>query len=105
MAKPNKRVIVKEYCSILEGELKKRFGSNVTLDNLVYHLVEKGIVRPTEVRRKVIAKDYAEFLDKHDGVRMRALYETMDRHDVTEMTVYKTLRRVNELARKDKNIK
>ena len=104
MAKPNKREIVKEYCEILEGELKQRFGGETTLYNLVYHMVEKGTIRPTEVRKKVILKDYLAFLKENDGMKMRAIYECCNRHEISEVTVYKSIKVANKNSSKGSNI-
>ena len=56
--------IVKEFQDIIDEEAIKRWGDEYTVKDVVYHLVESGIIAPKTLRNYMMFKDFMDGVDK-----------------------------------------
>jgi|TARA_R110002074_G_scaffold1973_3_gene11885 hypothetical protein len=80
----NSNEVVSEFLDIVWEESKKRWGENLTIKDLVYHLVENGIIHPKTLRNYMMFKDFDKFLVPNEGHIGNTFIDLSIKHDLTE---------------------
>ena len=62
---PNSKIIVDEFLDIISKESETRWGKNFTVKDLVYHLVENGIIAPKSLRNYMMFNDFDKWVKFH----------------------------------------
>lgn len=105
MSKPNEIDHVENFIELVWNEIQTRFGEYATPKDIVYHLIEKGVIEPTRLRNYLIIKEFDRILVQNEGhvthtfMDLSIIYELSDRQ--VQGVVYK----YRNKFKKDSNIK
>lgn len=80
----NSKEIVDEFLDIIWAESEKRWGEDFTVKDLVYHLIENGIIPPKTLRNYMMFKDFDHFIVKNKGHIGNTFIDISIRHYITE---------------------
>tara|TARA_B100001250_G_scaffold409590_1_gene434260 strand:+ start:7110 stop:7448 length:339 start_codon:yes stop_codon:yes gene_type:complete len=103
--KANDKKVVVKYCDTLSDEITIRFGEFATPKDITYHLVEKGVIRPTEVRDYMIIKDFDNTLKKNEGHITHTFIDVGIKYNLSERHVENIVRNKRKKQDKKNNIK
>jgi len=70
----NRRLSKEVLDSFLDNftkDLKKSYGENITLDNVIYHLIDKGIAPTQRVRDYAIIHDFLDYKQTNTTITMK----------------------------------
>ena len=102
---PNSKIIVDEFLDIISKESEIRWGKNFTVKDLVYHLVENGIIAPKSLRNYMMFRDYDKFIVENEGHVGHTFMDISVRHDLTEKQCRNIIYKQRYKTEKDYNIK
>tara|TARA_R100000152_G_C6778051_1_gene208396 strand:- start:1412 stop:1729 length:318 start_codon:yes stop_codon:yes gene_type:complete len=81
---PNKKELVDEFLDIMWDEAKRRWGEGFTVKDLVYHLIENGIIPPKTLRNYMMFKDFDKFIVENKGHIGNTFIDISIKHNITE---------------------
>ena len=76
--------IVKEFQDIINEESSKRWGDEYTVKDVVYHLIENGIISPKTLRNYMMFKDFDEYIVLNKGHIGNTLIDISIKHNISE---------------------
>lgn len=76
--------IVKEFQDIIDEEAIKRWGDEYTVKDVVYHLVESGIIAPKTLRNYMMFKDFDQYIVLNKGHIGNTLIDISIKHNISE---------------------
>ena len=83
MARQNKKEVVAEYLEIAEAEILKRW-HEPTIQDMLRHLIEKGVVEPKRLRNYMIIYDFDCLLKFNEGNRTHTFMDLSIKYDISE---------------------
>tara|TARA_R100001244_G_scaffold91152_1_gene69054 strand:- start:322 stop:639 length:318 start_codon:yes stop_codon:yes gene_type:complete len=86
MARQNKKEVVFEYLKIAESEILKRW-HEPTIQDMLRHLIERGIVEPKRLRNYMIIYDFDCLLRFNEGNRTHTFMDLSIKYDISERQV------------------
>jgi len=102
---PNRKKIVEEFLDIVRQESILRWGEDFTVKDLVYHLIENGIIAPKSLRNYMMFRDYDKFIVENEGHVGHTFMDISVRHDLTEKQCRNIIYKQRYKTEKDYNIK
>ena len=81
---PNKQKIVFEFREILYEQLRRRFGEDFGLKDLIYHLSEFGVIPPKVLRNYMMIKDFDKFIVENRGHVGNTFIDLSVKYDISE---------------------
>jgi hypothetical protein len=102
---PNRKEIVEEFLDIVRQESILRWGEDFTVKDLVYHLIENGIIAPKSLRNYMMFRDYDKFIVDNEGHVGHTFMDISVRHDLTEKQCRNIIYKQRYKTEKDYNIK
>ncbi len=93
----NKVKIVSEFIETLNLELSLRFGDEPTTNDIVSHLIERGMIDPKRLRNYMVIKDFDKLLVTNDGNRTHSFMDLSIKYDITERTTKHSLQGEREV--------
>lgn len=102
---PNSKIIVDEFLDIISKESETRWGQNFTVKDLVYHLVENGIIAPKSLRNYMMFKDFDKYIIENEGHIGKTFIDISIRHNITEKQCRNIIYKQRYKTYKDYNIK
>jgi len=102
---PNRKKIVEEFLDIVRQESILRWGEDFTVKDLVYHLIENGIIAPKSLRNYMMFRDYDKFIVDNEGHVGHTFMDISVRHDLTEKQCRNIIYKQRYKTEKDYNIK
>ena len=102
---PNRKEIVEEFLDIVRQESILRWGEDFTVKDLVYHLIENGIIAPKSLRNYMMFSDYDKFIVENEGHVGHTFMDISVRHDLTEKQCRNIIYKQRYKTEKDYNIK
>jgi hypothetical protein len=102
---PNRKEIVEEFLDIVRQESILRWGEDFTVKDLVYHLIENGIIAPKSLRNYMMFRDYDKFIVENEGHVGHTFIDISVRHDLTEKQCRNIIYKQRYKTEKDYNIK
>jgi hypothetical protein len=102
---PNRKEIVEEFLDIVRQESILRWGEDFTVKDLVYHLIENGIISPKSLRNYMMFRDYDKFIVDNEGHVGHTFMDISVRHDLTEKQCRNIIYKQRYKTEKDYNIK
>tara|TARA_R100001530_G_scaffold131844_2_gene103752 strand:+ start:83 stop:421 length:339 start_codon:yes stop_codon:yes gene_type:complete len=103
--KQNDQKIVYSFCEKMYEEITTRFGDYATVKDITYHYIEKGIVRPTEVRDYMIIYDYDHKLKENEGHITHTFMDLSIKYELSERHIENIVRNNRKKTKKTHNIK
>tara|TARA_R110002012_G_scaffold77863_4_gene198591 strand:- start:5890 stop:6210 length:321 start_codon:yes stop_codon:yes gene_type:complete len=85
--KKNEFLVVQEFCTNMTHEIASRFGENASIKDIMYHLTERGIAKPIEVRNYQMLKDFDRLIVLNGGKCMDAFSNLSIKYEITERQV------------------
>tara|TARA_R100001244_G_scaffold113101_1_gene83724 strand:+ start:14 stop:325 length:312 start_codon:yes stop_codon:yes gene_type:complete len=80
----NSKRIVGEFQDIILAESKKRWGEGFTVKDVVYHLVESGIISPKTLRNYMMFNDFDKYIVENKGHIGNTLIDISIKHNISE---------------------
>lgn len=80
----NSKKIINEFLDIIWSEASRRWGEDFTVKDLVYHLIENGIIAPKTLRNFMMFKDFDRFIVENEGHIGNTFIDISIRHNLTE---------------------
>lgn len=102
---PNRKEIIEEFLDIVRQESILRWGEDFTVKDLVYHLIENGIIAPKSLRNYMMFRDYDKFIVENEGHVGHTFMDISVRHDLTEKQCRNIIYKQRYKTEKDYNIK
>ena len=103
--KQNDKEVIYSFCEKMYQEITQRFGDYPTVKDITYHYVEKGIVRPTEVRDYMILVDYDTYLRVNQGHITHTFMDLSIKYHLSERHIENIVRNRRKKLKKKHNIK
>ena len=80
----NKRSVIEEFREVIWEESKTRWGEGFTVKDVVYHLIENGIINPKSLRNYMLFIDFDKFLKENKGHIGHTFIDLSIKHDICE---------------------
>ena len=80
----NTRKTVEEFKDVIWEEASRRWGKDFTVKDVVYHLVESGIIHPKTLRNHMLFVDFDIFLIKNKGHIGHTFMDLSIKHHISE---------------------
>ena len=78
--------VVSEFLELIYQEIKSKYSEEAGIKNVVYHLVEKGIVEPKRLRNYMIIHDFSKMLKNNKGHSTHTFMDLSIKYDVSDRT-------------------
>lgn len=102
---PNSKKVIDDFLDIVRDEAIIRWGEGFTVKDLVYHLIENGIIAPKSLRNYMMFKDFDKFIVNNQGHVGHTFIDISIRHDLTEKQCRNIIYKQRYKTEKDYNIK
>jgi len=102
---PNSKKVIDDFLDIVRDEAIVRWGEGFTVKDLVYHLIENGIIAPKSLRNYMMFKDFDKFIVNNQGHVGHTFIDISIRHDLTEKQCRNIIYKQRYKTGKDYNIK
>nr|BAR36785.1 hypothetical protein [uncultured Mediterranean phage uvMED] len=102
---PNSKEVIDEFLDIVRDEAIVRWGEGFTVKDLVYHLIENGIIAPKSLRNYMMFRDFDRFIVNNRGHVGHTFIDISIRHDLTEKQCRNIIYKQRYKTEKDYNIK
>ena len=76
--------VIEEFRELIREESIKRWGEQFTVKDLVYHLVENGIIPPKTLRNYMLFVDFDGFLIDNKGHIGHTFMDLSIKHNICE---------------------
>lgn len=87
MATRNDIKQIKRFIELVAGELQMRFGEEPTIKDCLYHLSERGIIKPILLRNYLILSDFYVQLKVNKGHITNTFYDIAIEYDMSERQI------------------
>ena len=101
----NSKKIIDEFLDVMWKESVTRWGEEFTVKDLVYHLIERGIIPPKTLRNYMMFRDFDKFLIENQGHIGNTFIDISIRHHITEKQCRNIIYKQRYKISKDYNIK
>jgi hypothetical protein len=81
---PNSIEVVEEFRDSIFKESTIRWGDEFTIKDLVYHLIENGIISPKTLRNYMMFKDFDKYIVENKGHIGNTLIDISIKHNISE---------------------
>mgnify|MGYP003116495811 CR=1 FL=1 len=85
--KPIKQTVLNRFVDQVVGDCKKRFDDNASLENLVYYLVQRGIIPTERARNYAIVRDYQKYIIDTSGKKVDFCYAMETEYKLTDTQI------------------
>jgi hypothetical protein len=97
--------VIEEFRDAIFEESCKRWGNDFTVKDVVYHLIENGIIPPKTLRNYMLFKDFDKFLIANKGHVGHTFMDLSIKHDICEKQCRNIIYKQRYKISKDYNIK
>tara|TARA_R110000744_G_scaffold268338_3_gene381948 strand:- start:35 stop:352 length:318 start_codon:yes stop_codon:yes gene_type:complete len=80
----NSLEVIEEFRDLIREESTFRWGDEFTVKDLVYHLIENGIIPPKTLRNYMLFVDFDKFLKENKGHVGNTFMDLSIKHDICE---------------------
>jgi len=80
----NKEEVVAEFLELMYKDIKTKFSDDAGIKNVVYHLVEIGLVEPKRLRNYMIIYDFDCMLRTNEGNRTYTFMDLSIKYNISE---------------------
>jgi hypothetical protein len=105
MVKQNKEEIVLEFVDLIYDEVRSKYSEDAGIKNVLYHLVEKGLIDSKKLRDYMVIKDFNKIMDE---TKQSSTYTFMDlsiKYDISDRTAQSIVYRERHKFLKKNNIR
>ena len=101
---PNSIEVIEEFKDSVFKESIIRWGNDFTVKDLVYHLIENGIIPPKALRNYMMFNDFDKFIVNNEGHIGNTFIDISIRHGITEKQCRNIIYKQRYKTSKDYNI-
>ena len=101
----NRKEVVSEFLDLIRVESSRRWGEDYTAKDLVYHLIENGIIPPKTLRNYMPFVDFDIFLVQNKGHIGNTFIDLSIKHFLSEKQCRNIIYKQKYKTSKDYNIK
>ncbi len=101
----NKMDIVSEFLDLMYNEIKNKYSEEAGIKNVIYHLVERGIVEPKRLRNYMIINDFSKMLKNNKGHSTHTFMDLSIKYDVSDRTCQNIVYKESKKNTRNHNIR
>jgi hypothetical protein len=101
----NKEVVVAEFLELMYKDIKTKFSDDAGIKNVVYHLVEIGLVEPKRLRNYMIISDFQKMLKDNKGHSTHTFMDLSIKYDVSDRTCQNVVYKESKKNKRKNNIR
>tara|TARA_R110000850_G_scaffold86519_2_gene186289 strand:+ start:268 stop:588 length:321 start_codon:yes stop_codon:yes gene_type:complete len=101
----NKEEIVLEFIDNIYNEVRAKFSEDAGIKNVLYHLIESGLVDPKQLRDYMVISDYKKIIEKNAGHKTYTFMDLSIKYDISDRTAQTIVYRGKDKFKGDNNIR
>ena len=101
----NKEEVVAEFLELMYKDIKTKFSDDAGIKNVVYHLVEIGLVEPKRLRNYMIISDFQKMLKYNRGHSTHTFMDLSIKYDVSDRTCQNVVYKESKKNKRKNNIR
>ena len=101
----NKEEVVAEFLELMYKDIKTKFSDDAGIKNVVYHLVEIGLVEPKRLRNYMIISDFQKMLKDNRGHITHTFMDLSIKYDVSDRTCQNVVYKESKKNKRKNNIR
>jgi hypothetical protein len=101
----NRREVISEFLELVINQSTRRWSEDFTMKDLLYHLIENGIIPPKTLRNYMMFNDFDTFLIKNQGHVGNTFVDLSIKHLLSEKQCRNIIYKQKYKVSKDYNIK
>ena len=74
-------------------DLQKVYGENCSIENVVYHLIDRGVAATKNVRDYAIVHDFQEYKNKKGGSTIDFLISNEDKYQLSDRQIHTVIKK------------
>lgn len=90
--------LIKNFSKILSEELDKRLGNNYNVEQVIYHLCERGIISEKTIRDRMIVYEYPIKLSTAKFGNTEVCKEISYKYEISERRFYQIIKNKNKFS-------
>ena len=103
--KQNKEEVVLEFIELIYKEVRKKYSEEAGIKNVLYHLVERGLIDAKRLRNYMVIKDFHSFMNKNDGHSTFTYMDLSIKYDISDRTAQSIIYKERDKFIKKNNIR
>lgn len=88
MDKPITLDLADEFAKLIAKEINQKYKENSTIENVIFHLVENGIIPTSRARNYMIVKDYHRYMTDTTGKLIDFCQDSEVKYDLTSRQIH-----------------
>ena len=96
--------IVFDFLESADAEIKRRFTSQATVKDILYHFVEKVFIEPKRLRNYLIIKEFDVLLVKNNGHCTHTFMDLSIKYNLSERQIQSIVYKQRHKNKKSSNI-
>jgi hypothetical protein len=80
----NSLEVIEEFRALVSAESTRRWGDEFTIKDLIYHLIENGVIPPKTLRNYMLFSDFDKFLRENKGHVGHTFMDLSIKHNICE---------------------
>lgn len=101
----NKEEIVLEFIDNIYNEVRAKFSEDAGIKNVLYHLIESGLVDPKQLRDYMVISDYKKIIEENAGHKTYTFMDLSIKYDISDRTAQTIVYRGKDKFKGDNNIR
>jgi hypothetical protein len=101
----NRKEVISEFLDLVISQSTSRWDKDFTMKDLLYHLIENGIIPPKTLRNYMMFYDFDSFLVKNQGRIGDTFVDLSIKHMISEKQCRNIIYKQKYKVSKDYNIK
>jgi hypothetical protein len=101
----NKQEVVDEFLELMYKEIKSKYSDDAGIKNVVFHLIEKGLVEPKRLRNYMIISDFHKILKENLGHSTHTFMDLSIKYDVSDRTCQNVVYKESKKSKRRNNIR
>lgn len=101
----NKEEVVLEFIDNIYNEVRAKFSEDAGIKNVLYHLIESGLVDPKQLRDYMVIKDYKKIIEQNAGHKTYTFMDLSIKYDISDRTAQTIVYRGKDKFKRENNIR
>jgi|TARA_R100000734_G_scaffold12420_1_gene9166 hypothetical protein len=100
----NKKEVIDEFLDLMYKEIRTRYSEDAGIKNVVFHLIEKGLIEPKRLRNYMIISDFHKILKDNNGHSTHTFMDLSIKYDVSDRTCQNVVYKESKKSKRENNI-
>ncbi len=105
MIKQTKEEIVLEFIDLIYDEVRSKYSEDAGIKNVLYHLVEKGLIDSKKLRDFMVIKDFSKMMEDNNQSSTYTFMDLSIKYDISDRTAQSIVYRERHKFLKKNNIR